>query len=26
MNTVLIVDLVPGVMTPWPRLESDTHT
>lgn len=25
MNTVLIVDLIPGVMTPWPRLESDTH-
>ncbi|HEV8562654.1 MAG TPA: acetamidase/formamidase family protein [Actinophytocola sp.] len=25
MNTVLIVDLIPGAMTPWPRLESDTH-
>lgn len=25
MNTVLIVDLVPGVATPWPRVESDTH-
>ena len=25
MNTVLIVDLVPGTATPWPRLESDTH-
>lgn len=25
MNTVLIVDLIPGVETPWPRLESDTH-
>jgi acetamidase/formamidase len=25
MNTVLIVDLIPGVMTPWPRIESDTH-
>ncbi|HET9143084.1 acetamidase/formamidase family protein [Actinophytocola sp.] len=25
MNTVVIVDLIPGVMTLWPRLESDTH-
>lgn len=25
MNTVLIVELIPGVATPWPRLESDTH-
>jgi acetamidase/formamidase len=25
MNTVLAVDLVKGVSTPWPRLESDTH-
>jgi acetamidase/formamidase len=25
MNTVLAVDLVKGVGTPWPRLESDTH-
>lgn len=25
MNTVLIVDLLKGVATPWPRLESDTH-
>lgn len=25
MNTVLIVDLIPGIPTPWPRLESDTH-
>jgi acetamidase/formamidase len=25
MNTVLVVDLVKGVPTPWPRLESDTH-
>jgi acetamidase/formamidase len=25
MNTVVIVDLLPGVATPWPRLESDTH-
>jgi acetamidase/formamidase len=25
MNTVLIVDLIPGVTTLWPRLESDTH-
>jgi acetamidase/formamidase len=25
MNTVLVVDLVKGVHTPWPRLESDTH-
>jgi acetamidase/formamidase len=25
MNTVLIVDLIKGVPTPWPRLESDTH-
>jgi acetamidase/formamidase len=25
MNTVLVVDLLKGVPTPWPRLESDTH-
>src|SRR5579872_6167775 len=25
MNTVLIVDLIKGRATPWPRLESDTH-
>src|SRR5581483_11753271 len=25
MNTVLIVDLIKGVPTPWPRLESDDH-
>ncbi|MGM9463968.1 acetamidase/formamidase family protein [Streptomyces murinus] len=25
MNTVVIVDLLKGVSTPWPRLESDTH-
>jgi acetamidase/formamidase len=25
MNTVLVVDLLKGVGTPWPRLESDTH-
>ena len=25
MNTVLAVDLLKGVGTPWPRLESDTH-
>jgi acetamidase/formamidase len=25
MNTVLIVDLIKGVPTPWPRLESDSH-
>jgi acetamidase/formamidase len=25
MDTVLIVDLVKGVPTPWPRLESDNH-
>jgi acetamidase/formamidase len=25
MNTVLIVDLIKGAATPWPRLESDTH-
>lgn len=25
MDTVLIVDLLPGVPTPWPRIESDTH-
>ena len=25
MNTVLIVDLIKGMPTPWPRLESDTH-
>jgi acetamidase/formamidase len=25
MNTVVIVDLIKGSPTPWPRLESDTH-
>ena len=25
MDTVLVVDLLKGVPTPWPRLESDTH-
>jgi len=25
MNTVLAVELLKGVATPWPRLESDTH-
>ncbi|MGH3303822.1 MAG: acetamidase/formamidase family protein [Streptosporangiaceae bacterium] len=25
MNTVLVVDLIKGQRTPWPRLESDTH-
>ena len=25
MNTVVIVDLVKGRFTPWPRIESDTH-
>jgi acetamidase/formamidase len=25
MDTVVVVDLVKGVPTPWPRLESDTH-
>jgi acetamidase/formamidase len=25
MNSVVIVDLVKGAPTPWPRLESDTH-
>ena len=25
MNTVLIVDLIKGQATPWPRLESDTY-
>ncbi|MFF9020123.1 acetamidase/formamidase family protein [Streptomyces eurythermus] len=25
MNTVVVVDLLKGVTTPWPRLESDTH-
>jgi acetamidase/formamidase len=25
MDTVLIVDLVKGAATPWPRLENDTH-
>jgi acetamidase/formamidase len=25
MNTVLIVDLVKGAGTPWPRLENETH-
>jgi len=25
MTTSLVVDVVPGTATPWPRLESDTH-
>lgn len=25
MNSVVIIDLIKRVMTPWPRLESDTH-
>ena len=25
MDTVLTIDLIKGRMTPWPRLESDTH-
>ncbi|MGW5731835.1 MULTISPECIES: acetamidase/formamidase family protein [Streptomyces] len=25
MNTVVIVELLKGISTPWPRLESDTH-
>ncbi|WP_327232854.1 acetamidase/formamidase family protein [Streptomyces sp. NBC_01317] len=25
MNTVVIVELLKGVSTPWPRIESDTH-
>jgi len=25
MNTVLIVDLIKGAATPWPRLENDSH-
>jgi acetamidase/formamidase len=25
MNTVIAVDLIKGVPTPWPRIESDTH-
>src|SRR5213083_2063500 len=25
MDTVVIVDLIKGVATPWPRIESDTH-
>jgi acetamidase/formamidase len=25
MDTVLIVDLIKGIPTPWPRIESDTH-
>jgi acetamidase/formamidase len=25
MNTVVVVELLKGVATPWPRLESDTH-
>ncbi len=25
MNTVLVVDLIKGVPTPWPRLENETH-
>jgi acetamidase/formamidase len=25
MNTVVLVDLLKGVVTPWPRLENDSH-
>jgi acetamidase/formamidase len=25
MNTVVVVELLKGVSTPWPRIESDTH-
>ncbi|MGH3344661.1 MAG: acetamidase/formamidase family protein [Carbonactinosporaceae bacterium] len=25
MDTVVVVDLIPGVATPWPRLESESH-
>jgi len=25
MNTVLVVDVIKGVPTPWPRLENETH-
>lgn len=25
MNTVVVVDLLKDIVTPWPRLESDTH-
>ncbi len=25
MDTVVVIDLVKGQMTPWPRIESDTH-
>ncbi len=25
MDTVLVVELIKGVVTPWPRLENDTH-
>jgi amidase len=25
MTTTLVVDLIKGVATPWPRIESDTH-
>jgi acetamidase/formamidase len=25
MDTVFVVELLPGVATPWPRLEDDTH-
>jgi acetamidase/formamidase len=25
MNSVIVVDLIKGMTTPWPRLESDTH-
>src|SRR5215471_16558106 len=25
MNTVVIVELLKGIATPWPRIESDTH-
>ena len=25
MNTVIVVDLIKGKATPWPRLENDTH-
>src|SRR5437879_12585189 len=26
MNTVLAVELLKGIATPWPRIEPDTHT
>jgi acetamidase/formamidase len=25
MDTVIVVDLIKGLPTPWPRIESDTH-